>query len=153
VINVADCDVDGRVTEGAGDWLMAVAVVVLLINQSRNTMMSDESEAGEDERRCVFSSSVFSILLLFDERHLFALKIGGGSGGMSSSGTGEITACTNGVISLLTPDEGNTTEGFFGSQQGSRRGLGEEMLDLKTTLFTRVVDGETDASGSLRSHS
>ena len=72
---------------------------------------------------------------------------------MSSSGTGEMTACTkNGVISLLTPDEGNTTEGFFGSQQGSRRGLGEEMLDLKTTLFTRVVDGETDASGSLRSH-
>ena len=131
-----------------------MAVVVLLINQSRSTMMSDESEAVEDERRCVISSSVFSILLLsFDERHLFALRIGGGSGGMSSSGTGEITACTNGVILLLTPDEGNTTEGFFGSQQGSRRGLGEEMLDLKTTLLTRVVDGETDASGSLRSHS
>ena len=151
MINVADCDVAGRVTEGAGDWLMAV--VVLLINRSRGTMMSDESEAVEDERRCVFTSSVFSIILLFDERHLVALKIGGGSGGMSSSGTGEMTACTNGVISLLTPDEGNTTEGFFGSQQGSRRGLGEEMLDSKATLLTRVVDGETDASGSLRSHS
>jgi len=76
-----------------------MAVVVLLSNQSRSTMMSDESEAVEDEREWSFSSSLCVILLLFDERHLFALEIGGGSGGMSSSGTGEITACTNGVIS------------------------------------------------------
>ena len=102
VANVTDCDVDGKVPEGAGDWLLTVvvstAVVVFVINQSRSTMMSDESDAGEDEREGVLSLSSLS-LLLFEERHLFALKIGGGSGGMSSSGTVEITASTNGVLS------------------------------------------------------
>lgn len=101
VANVTDCDVDGKVPEGAGDWLLTVvvstAVVVFVINQSRSTMMSDESDAGEDEREGVLSLSSLS-LLLFEERHLFALKIGGGSGGMSSSGTGEITASTNGAL-------------------------------------------------------
>ena len=94
---------------------------------------------------------------------------------MSKSGTGEITACTIGESTKLIPDVGNTTEDFFGSQQGSRSGMGEEYLDLTTTVGVNrrvqtlyrymgeeyldltttvgVVDGETDASGSRRSHS
>ena len=92
------------------------------------------------------------MLLLVETRHEVACLSGGGSGGMSTSGTVEITACTTGESTLLEPDVGNTTkEVVFGSQQGSRMGLVDEELDLIATVG--VVDGETDASGSRRSHS